>query len=179
MSRIRSLTAGAALLFAACQAAETPEQMEARMAAEADSVRAAITAMAENAKRWVQGGHADSLASMYAENARMFFANEPIIEGRAAIQDKYAQFFQMGTWDWSPTVLGVVANGPLAVEWGTYTLGFTPAPNAPPEVRAMPPADTGKYVVHWQRINGQWQIVNDIGNTSMPMAPPPGQRRRS
>lgn len=178
-ARSFATAATATLLAAACRNAETPAQMEARMAAQSDSARAAFAAIAENMKRWVQTGQADSIAAVYADNARMYMANEPMIEGRANIRAKYAEFFGMGSWSWNVNTLGVVANGPLAVEWGTYTLAFTPGPNAPPMVAAMPPADTGKFVVHWHKINGQWLIVDDIGNTSMPMAPPPGQRRRT
>jgi ketosteroid isomerase-like protein len=165
-------------VLAACAAKETPEQMEARMRAESDSARAAIEAIGLNMQRWVQGGHADSMASIYMEDARMYMANEPLIEGREAIRRRFEQFFEAGSWTFTPRILGVVANGPLAVERGTYVVGFTPGPNAPPGMAEMFP-DSGKYVIHWHRVDGQWMVADDIGNSNrqMPMPQPAGRRR--
>jgi ketosteroid isomerase-like protein len=181
MIRIRWSAPVTALALAACTATETPERMEARMRAESDSARAAITEHAAAMMRWIQNGHADSAAAIYAENARLHPANEPTVTGREAIRRKFEEWLAMGSWTYAIRTMEVVANGPLAVEWGTYVADFTPGPNAPPGMAAMFP-DSGKYMVHWHRINGRWMIVDDIGNTSRPMAPPPtaaAGRRRS
>ena len=63
----------------------------------------------------------------------------------------------------------MVANGPLAIEAGTYKITFTPA-GAP-----APITDTGKYLVHWHKVGDKWMMVDDIWNSdlpAMPMGPP-------
>lgn len=40
---------------------------------------------------------------------------------------------------------------------------FIPGPTSPPEAAAM--SDTGKYVQHWQRVAGRWQLVRAIWNS--------------
>ncbi len=61
----------------------------------------------------------------------------------------------------------VVANGPLAIEYGRYTLSFTPGPDAPRGVTAI--ADTGNYLVHWRKQGREWLIVADIANRDEPL----------
>ena len=64
----------------------------------------------------------------------------------------------------------VSANGPLAVERGTYSVTFTP-PGA-----TAPITDTGKYLAHWHLIGGKWMMVDDIWNSDLPVAPAPAPR---
>ncbi len=169
MKRMTSLVAVAALL-AACQKPETAEQASARMQAESDSAKAAIEQHAANYARWMMGNQVDSMVSEYADNATMMPPNMAPATGRDAIRQALTGMMAQGV----PSsvhlaVQSVSANGPLAVERGRYhmTMGS-------PAV-----ADSGKYLVHWHRINSEWKMVDDIWNSDVAAPPPAPTRRRS
>lgn len=167
--RTFSWVAAALLVAAACAPPpETPEQAAARMAAETDSARAAIEAANARFVRYMAAGHVDSAALNYAEDAVVLMPNEPLVQGRAAIQAAFAEWTSLGTWEMQVTTVRVDASGPMAVEVGTNVMNFTPGPNAPRGMAAMYP-DTGKYVTYWKRVDGNWMIVADIYNTSRAM----------
>jgi uncharacterized protein (TIGR02246 family) len=158
----RFLIGGLALLVA-CQRAETPEQAQARMAAEAESVAVFLDAAGERMLAFATSEDADSMASLYAEDARMYPQGEPVVEGREAIRAKYAEWFAMGSAQFDIRRHSITANGPIAIERGAYTMTIRPDPGAPAGMTAM--TDTGKYVLVWKRVNGQWLIADDIANS--------------
>jgi len=82
----------------------------------------------------------------------------------------------MGKFTSQITQESVMANGPLGVDRGTYTFTFTP--NKGMENMGVPPADTGKYLVHWHKVNGTWQIAELIYNSDLPLPAPAPARRR-
>jgi ketosteroid isomerase-like protein len=169
MRRI-GIVVGMAGLAAACQPAETPEQMEAGVAAETDSATAAIDAAYVRMMSFVTSENADSMASMYAENARLYPSDEPLVEGREAIRAKYAEWFGMGTAEFQNRRLGLTVSGPFAIERNTWSMKITGEPGGP----AFEMTGTGKSVVVWQKIGDQWLILDDIGNNDKPMTPPAG-----
>ena len=172
----RRIAAVTLLVLAACAPKpETPEQMATRMKAESDSARTAIEAANTCFVRYAAAGKADSAAMNYAEDAVVMMANEPAVRGRAAIQAKLAEWMGYGTWQMSPTTTSVDANGPIAVEQGTYVQDFKAGPRAPAGMAPMFP-DTGKYVTAWKKVNGTWLIFADITNTSRAM--PAAAKRR-
>ena len=172
-----ALAAVALLALAACAPKpETPEQMAARMQAESDSAKTAIEAANARFIRLLAAGKADSAAMNYAEDAVLMLSNEPAAAGRAAIRAKLADLLGYGTWDMSVMTTRVEANGPLAVEQGTYVQNFKPGPHAPAGMAAMFP-DTGKYVTGWKKVNGAWLIVADISNSNRSLSAPAAKRR--
>jgi ketosteroid isomerase-like protein len=176
---IRSVIAVALLALAACTPKpETPEQMAARMKAESDSAKMAIEAANARFVRYFSEGKADSAAMNYAEDAVLMLSNEPAANGRAAIQAKIAEWMGYGTWTMTATTTRVDANGPLAVEQGTYVQDFKAGPTAPPGMAAMFP-DTGKYVTAWKKVNGSWLIFADISNTNRAMPAPAAPAKAS
>ena len=169
MRRIR-IVVGMAALAVACQPAETPEQVDARMAAEAEAATAALDAAGARMMSFVASENADSMASLYTENARMYPADEPLVEGREAIRAKYVEWFGMGTAEFQSRRLGLTVNGPFAIERVAWSMKITGEPGGP----AFEMTGTGKSVVVWQKIGDQWLILDDIGNNDKPMAPPSG-----
>lgn len=154
---------------AGCQPkAETPEQAQARMSTESQAARTVIDSLDREFGIHFNQGHGDIVAAMYADQAHVMPPNQPVAVGRGAIQAAFAPFFAMKP-DLKLTADAVVADGPLAIERGTYTLVFTP-PGA-----TAPVTDTGKYLVHWHLIDGKWMIADDIWNSDLPpmmMGPP-------
>lgn len=157
-------------LAAACAKTETPEQMQTRMQAESDSARTAITAAMAGFQAHFAAGHADSVALYYAADGNVLPPGMPMIAGRDSIRAMLAGYFGSGSMsDVSFQTTSVVANGPLAIERGTFRMTFTPTGGQP-----MPSA--GKYLAHWHRIEGQWLMADDIWNDDAPPAPMPPAR---
>jgi ketosteroid isomerase-like protein len=131
------------------------------------AVRAAIDSA--NA-RWMAGvasGNADSVAAIYATNARLMEPNAPTTVGRAAIRAAWAQGLGLGKWSITLTTDSVWANGALVFESGTWASTFTGA--AP-----IPPTDKGKYIQRWIQEDGHWVVADDIySSDNPPPAPPP------
>lgn len=144
--------------------AETPEQAQTRIDAESAAARTAIDSLSGAFATHFNMGHADVVATYYTEQAHVMAPNQPAAVGRDAIKTAFAAYFPM-----KPELRlmpdAVSANGPVAVERGTYSLTFTP-----PGAKA-PVTDTGKYLVHWHQVDGKWLIVDDIWNSDLPPIP--------
>ena len=158
---------GSFAVIAACQpAAETAEQAEARMASEAAAARTAIEAANARFMAHFNAGQGDSIAAHYTEDGRVMAPNMPVASGRQAIA---ASMGMMGGATLILTAESVAANGPLAIERGTYKITLTP-PGA-----TAPITDTGKFLVHWRKVGDTWLKVDDIWNSdlaAMPAGPP-------
>ncbi len=155
----------------ACQKAETAEQMAARMQTESEAAKAAIETANASFMRHFAAGHFDSVATFYTADAVVMPSNAPAVTGHQAI---VAAMTQGGAGDLRLTTLHVVANGPMAIEHGSYTFGMTP-PGA-----SAPISIAGKYVVYWKQTADGWKMQWDIWNEDAPMAmpaPPPARRR--
>lgn len=156
-------------LAAGCQPkAETPEQAQARMDTESAAARTAIDSLKREFVTHFNQGHGDVVAGFYTEQAHVMPPNAPAAVGREAIKGVFGPFFAMKS-ELKLTPDAVVANGPIAIERGSYSVTFTP------EGATAPVTDTGKYLVQWQLVDGKWLIADDIWNSDlppMPMGPP-------
>jgi ketosteroid isomerase-like protein len=166
--RIRFLGLVALVTAAACQPApETAEQMRERIDRESAAAREAIAVANTQMSQYMAAGQFDSIAMLYADDGRVMPPGSPAAVGREAIARHMAQGSQAGSFALNLITDAVTANGPLAIERGTYTYAFTPGPNAPKDVVAM--ADTGKYLVRWKQVDGRWLIMDDIWNSNKGM----------
>jgi ketosteroid isomerase-like protein len=168
-----------ALALAACKPqAETEEAANARMSAEADSVKLGAAQMNVAFANDMKAGNVDSLMSFYADDATVMAPNAPAAHGTAAIRAAFNGMMAMG----KPTAFTltsdeVSANGPMAIERGHYSWTMMGPDN-------KPMTDNGKYLVHWHRIGGKWKIVQDMWSSDaaampMPAAPAAHGARRS
>jgi uncharacterized protein (TIGR02246 family) len=112
---------------------------------------------AANAK-WVElfnKGDFAGVASLYTEDATAFPPGSSMVKGRPAIGMMWKNMAEKVT-DPQLTTLDVKPYGPSAArEIGTFSLK-TKGP-APQEV-------TGKYVVVWEQVGGDWKLAADIWN---------------
>ena len=165
MTRSLLLLSAAALLLPACQAAEkSANAVEANSTAAAD-VGAEEQAIRGQVDRWLQlvkAKDAAAIAELYAEDGAVMPPNGPIGKGRAAIQKTWASMMQTPGFDLTfvPEQIVVSSSGDMALDRGTYRLAI--APNG----KAM--TDTGKYVVVWRKIGGEWKAAADIFNSDLP-----------
>ena len=130
---------------------------------QSDTVRQIIEDHNAQLARWYAAGHMDSVAALFAVDARQMGPNTDPLEGRAAILEFWEQVASLGTWTFELNTEEVTAYGPLAVERGTYTLHFVPGAEALPGMAAS--ADTGNYIVQWRLEGSRWLIVNDIATS--------------
>jgi uncharacterized protein (TIGR02246 family) len=112
---------------------------------------------AANAK-WVEffnKGDFAGIASLYTADATAFPPGSPLVRGRDAIGAMWKDMAEKVT-DPKVTTLEVKPLGAAAArEIGTFSLK-TKEPT-PQEV-------TGKYVVVWEKVGGDWQLAADIWN---------------
>lgn len=159
---------GTLAVLAGCQpAAETAEQAEQRVASETAAAKTAIEASNASFVVHFNAGQGDSIAAHYTEDGRVMGPNMPAAVGRAAIAGS------MGMMAGATLALNtesVAANGPMAVERGTYSITLTP-PGA-----TAPITDTGKYLVHWHKVGDKWMMVEDIWNSDLPAMPEPPKK---
>ena len=156
----------AALLLPACEVSEKP----ANNTAEANSAVAVDTgadeqAIRANVDRWHQllkAKDAAGIAQLYVEDGALMPPNAPIGKGRAAIQQTWAAMMGTPGFDLTinPEQIVISSSGDMALDRGTYTLTVAPA--------GTTQTDTGKYVVVWRKIGGDWKAVADIFNSNLP-----------
>ena len=166
MTKTLLLLSVTALLLPACQAGEKP----ANDAAEVNSTAAVNTGADEEAirghvDRWLQlvkAKDASGIAEIYAEDGAVMPPNAPIGKGRAAIQQAWASMMRTPGFDltFNPEQIVISSSGDMALDRGTYTLTVAPA--------GTTQTDTGKYVVVWRKIGGDWKAVADIFNSNLP-----------
>jgi ketosteroid isomerase-like protein len=176
MRRIGLLGTAALLSLAGCQAAETPEQMQARMDQESAAFRAAIEPLARRWEAWEAAGQADSFATAFTDGGREMPPNAPAVVGLEAIRAYHAQMASLGTFISQIRTESAIANGPLGIDRGTYRFTFTP--NTGMENMGIPAADSGKFLVHWHQVDGSWKIADLIYNSDVPLPTPAPARQR-
>jgi len=157
----------AALLLTACQVAQQP----ATDAAEANSAVAAVDtganeqAIRKNVEHWLQlikAKDAAGIANLYTEDGAVMPPNAPIGKGRAAIEQAWAAMLATPGFSLAivPEQIVVSSAGDMALDRGTYSLAVAPG--------GAPKTDTGKYVVVWRKIGGEWKAAADIFNSDLP-----------
>ena len=166
MTKSLLLLSVTAMLLPACQAGEKP----ANNAAEVNSTAAVDTGADEQAirgqvDRWLQlvkAKDAAGIAALYAEDGAVMPPNAPIGKGRAAIQQAWASMMRTPGFDltFNPEQIVLSSSGDMELDRGTYTLTVAPA--------GTTQTDTGKYVVVWRKIGGDWKAVADIFNSNLP-----------
>jgi uncharacterized protein (TIGR02246 family) len=166
MTRSPLLLSVTALLLSACQPGEKP----ANDAAEVNSAAALDTGADEQAirgqvDRWLQlvkAKDAAAIAELYTEDGAVMPPNGPIGKGRAAIQQTWASLMRTPGFGLTfvPEQIIVSSSGDMALDRGTYRLEVAPDGTAQ--------TDTGKYVVVWRKIGGEWKAAADIFNSDLP-----------
>ena len=155
------------ILVGACQSAETPQQADARTTVESNAARTELEAIQANFERWYSEGAVDSAATILTEDHISLPPNQPASAGRAHWLSANKPLAATGKFGVQHVTESVVANGPLAVERGRYTVAFVPGQGAPAGTKAS--ADTGKYLWHWQKVDGRWLIAAASWSSDLPV----------
>ena len=124
-----------------------------------DEVREAFSSMCRQFKKFVEQGDSESIASLYAEDAKLLPPNMDIIEGKKTIQEFWQGAFDMGFNSYNPEMIEAESSGELGLFVGTYTIYG----DGNQEI------DKGKFLTVFKSIDGKWKIYRDIFNSSMPL----------
>jgi ketosteroid isomerase-like protein len=119
--------------------------------------------------RWVDAFNRDdidTLANIYAENAKVMPPGLEMMTGRSAAHQFWTTAKQqMGVRNPILKTIDLESEGNLAYETGSYELSIQPEGREPM-------VDVGKYLVVWKRQDdGSWKMAADIWNSNQ--APPP------
>jgi uncharacterized protein (TIGR02246 family) len=166
MTKLLLLLSVTALLLPACQPREKPanDGAEVNSATNVDAAgdEQAIRAQVDHWLQLVKAKDASGIAEIYAEDGAVMPPNAPIGIGRAAIQRTWASMMRTPGFDltFTPEQIVISSSGDMALDRGIYTLTVAPA--------GTTQTDTGKYVVVWRKIGGDWKAVADIFNSNLP-----------
>lgn len=103
-------------------------------------------------------GDTTTLFDFYTTDAKIFPANNEVIDGKDAIGKFWTATRQMGIAKVLFETTTAQKFGNLAIEEGKYSL-FVPNDIM---------VDEGKYIVTWKKENGTWKVYRDIWNNSTP-----------
>lgn len=166
MIRSLFLLSVTALLLPACQVGETPAndaaQVNSSAVADTRADEQAIRGIVDNWVKLAKEKDAAAIAELYTEDGAVMPPNAPIGKGRAAIQQTWASMIGTPGFDLAivPEEILVSSSGDMAFDRGTYRV--TVAPDGAAQT------DTGKYVVVWRKIDGEWKAAADIFNSDLP-----------
>jgi uncharacterized protein (TIGR02246 family) len=155
-------------LMGACQTepAEQTGATEEAAATDVASVRIEIEAIADRYEQAFLAEDAATIAATYTEDAVVLPPGAPRAEGRAAIESMFASWFEQvpATEGFTLTTdeVQLAGSGDIAYEIGTYTSRGTS-----PEGEAYD--ETGKFLVVWKHVDGEWKIAADTWNGDAPM----------
>jgi uncharacterized protein (TIGR02246 family) len=128
----------------------------------------AIVELEDMAREAARAKDLDRYISAYAKDAVLFWPGVPMISGRDAIREFIKAFWSMADSSQSFETVKVVVsrNGDLAYSYGTVRVTLVD-----PKGRRM--KDDGKYLsVYRKETNGQWKVIADMGNSSLPALVP-------
>lgn len=159
------------VLAIACSAAAL-SACDRTTVADANSVDQADAAADEQAirsmnERWLQlirAKDAAAIAQLYADDGAVMPPNEKAASGRESIEQWWSSSMQTPGFDltFETDQLVVSQAGDMALDRGTYRFAATPPGGAID--------DSGKYVVVWRKVDGEWKVAADIFNSDGPAA---------
>lgn len=117
----------------------------------------AIGAVNEQFEKAFKSQNADGLAALYTLQAQLLPPKNDFVTGRDNIRKFWDGAFKSGLAAANLTTLELTVLGDTAIEVSKYVLKNTEGKQA----------DQGKYIVIWQKENGQWKLHRDIFNSSI------------
>ena len=166
MTKSLLLLSVTALLLPGCQAGDKPAndvaQVNSNAAVDTGADEQAIRGQVDRWHQLMKVKDAAGIAELYADDGAVMPPNAPIAKGRPAVEQTWASLMRTPGFDLTitPEQIVVSSSGDMALDRGAYKL--TIAPDGATQ------ADTGKYVVVWQKIGGEWKAAADIFNSDLP-----------
>jgi len=110
-------------------------------------------------------GDSVALASFYADDAILMFANMPAVRGHDAIVKAFGGMAaSMKVSAFKLTTQDVIVTGDYAIETGSFDMTSQASKGG------KPTHDVGKYLVLWKKQpDGSYKMLRDIENSDQPM----------
>lgn len=105
-------------------------------------------------------GDSIAVGNAYTIDAKILYADAPVVVGRAKIQTQWAKSINNGANHLKITTLEVWGDENAITEEGIYE--FKSKENKSIAV--------GKYIVIWKKEGGKWKLHRDMANSDMPSA---------
>jgi ketosteroid isomerase-like protein len=102
-------------------------------------------------------GDSSGLASHYWPDAELLLDNTEVVKGKD-ILNAWGASIRMGIKEMTFSTTDIAGTPTLIIETGNYEI----------KDGKKSLMDRGKYVVVWEKRNGDWKLYRDIGSTSMP-----------
>ncbi|MDZ4675171.1 MAG: DUF4440 domain-containing protein [Gemmatimonadota bacterium] len=113
----------------------------------------------------VRANNHDVVAAMYAENAVVMPANEPMLRGRMAYRESLNNGIDIADFNMSGEEMTALGGDAVLVT-GRFAITLRP-PGAELAI-----SDQGKYLEVWVRDATGWKLGWDIWNSNLPLAEP-------
>jgi ketosteroid isomerase-like protein len=107
----------------------------------------------------IASGDSSALASHYWPDAELLLDNSEVVKG-SDILNAWGSAIRNGIKEMTFSTTDINGSPTLIIETGNYEIKG--------EKKSV--IDRGKYVVIWEKRNGEWKLYRDIGSTSMPAA---------
>lgn len=163
--RLMLLTASA-LLISSCGSAKENANGPSPEAAASIASTADEAAIRGQVARWldlIKAKDAAAIAQMYTEDGALLPPNAPISKGRTAIEQTWAAMMNTPGFEltFAPEQIVLSGSADMALDRGTFRMVVAPSGKAQ--------VDTGKYVVVWRKVGGEWKAAADIINSDLPV----------
>jgi uncharacterized protein (TIGR02246 family) len=119
--------------------------------------KSAIGAVNQQFEKMFKSQNADGLAALYTLQGQVMPTNADFVTGRDNIRNFWSGAFKSGLTAAKLTSVELTIHGETAIEIGKYVLKNAEGKQA----------DQGKYIVIWQKENGDWKLHRDIFNSSV------------
>jgi ketosteroid isomerase-like protein len=111
--------------------------------------------------REIAAGDSVALASHYWQDAQMLLDNSEPVNGDKIV-NAWGAAIRAGMNSMTFTTTDLKGGPNFLIETGSYEM----------KLGKNPVIDRGKYIVVWEKRNGEWKLYRDIGSTSMPAEKP-------
>jgi ketosteroid isomerase-like protein len=105
----------------------------------------------------ISSGDSTALASHYWPDAELLLDNSEVIKGND-ILNAWGSVIRMGIKEMTFSTTNIIGSSIFLIETGNYEMKG--------EMKNL--LDRGKYVVVWEKRNGEWKLYRDIACTSLP-----------
>ena len=107
----------------------------------------------------IASADSSSLASHYWPDAELLLDNSEVVKGKD-ILNAWGSAIRMGVKEMFFSTTNITGSSTFIIETGNYEMKD--------EKKSL--IDRGKYIVIWEKRNGEWKLYRDIGSTSLPPA---------
>ncbi len=116
-----------------------------------------IDSMNTQFSRQIASGDTAALASHYWPDAELLLDNSEVVKG-PDILATWGAVMRMGLKEMTFSGTDITGSPDFIIETGNYEM----------KDAGQSIIDKGKYVVIWEKRNGEWKLYRDIGCTSLP-----------